>query len=332
MSARPLSVVSLGGGHGLYQTLLAGRKIIGANGHRPEDGSSLSAIVTVADDGGSSGRLRRELAIVPPGDLRMALSALTPDTEDGRLWRETLQHRFGGHGAMAGHAVGNLLIAGMAERCGNAQAALDNVARWTQSTGRVLPAALEPLDIEADVAGLDDDPRVMRSVRGQVAVATTPGSVRRVRLIPDAPSANPLAVEAIMNADVVTIGPGSWFSSVIPHLLIPEIVDALNRTSADVVVVLNLSPEAGETPGFSTERHIHVFSQHAPDLHVDHFLADSGIPFSKGEKDYLDRAAHNVGATVSYCDMVEVDDSGRLTNRHDPHKLAAAIMEVIQDN
>lgn len=118
----------------------------------------------------------------------------------------------------------------------------------------------------------------------------------------------------------------------IPHLLIPEIVDALNRTSADVVVVLNLSPEAGETPGFSTERHIHVFSQHAPDLHVDHFLADSGIPFSKGEKDYLDRAAHNVGATVSYCDMVEVDDSGRLTNRHDPHKLAAAIMEVIQDN
>ena len=124
---------------------------------------------------------------------------------------------------MAGHALGNLLITGLAERLGDTQAALDQVAAWTGSAGRVIPVCPQPLDIEADVAGLDDDPRVLRSVRGQVAVATTPGAVRRVRLTPAQPAASEAAVQAIMDADVVTIGPGSWFSSVIPHILVPDL-------------------------------------------------------------------------------------------------------------
>ena len=191
-----VSYTCLGGGHGLYQTLTAARAA-GA--------STINAVVTVADDGGSSGRLRREMDIVPPGDLRMALAALTASDEDGSMWRETLQHRFGGHGAMAGHALGNLLITGLAERLGDTQAALDRVAAWTGSAGRVIPVCPQPLDIEAEVAGLDDDPRVLRAVRGQVAVATTPGAVRRVRLIPAQPAASAAAVRAILDADVVTI-------------------------------------------------------------------------------------------------------------------------------
>ena len=135
----------LGGGHGLYQTLLAARM---SNAER------ISAIVTVADDGGSSGRLRRELDIIPPGDLRMALAALSGDTEAGKMWAQTLQHRFGGNGAMAGHAVGNLLIAGLTDVLGDYQAALDAVAVLTESHGRVLPVVNQPLDIEAEVAGL----------------------------------------------------------------------------------------------------------------------------------------------------------------------------------
>lgn len=163
----------------MYQTLTAAREA-GA--------STINAVVTVADDGGSSGRLRREMEIVPPGDLRMALAALTAEGEDGAQWRETLQHRFGGHGAMAGHALGNLLITGLAERLGDTQAALDQVAAWTGSAGRVIPVCPQPLDIEADVAGLDDDPRVLRSVRGQVgghhprggaACAPHPGAASR---------------------------------------------------------------------------------------------------------------------------------------------------------
>lgn len=310
------SFTCLGGGHGLYQTLTAAREA-GA--------SKINAVVTVADDGGSSGRLRREMEIVPPGDLRMALAALTADGEGGAQWRDTLQHRFGGHGAMAGHALGNLLITGLAERLGDTQAALDQVADWTGSAGRVIPVCPQPLDIEADVAGLDDDPRVLRSVRGQVAVATTPGAVRRVRLTPAQPAASEAAVQAIMDADVVTIGPGSWFSSVIPHILVPDIAEALNETSATVVVILNLSPEAGETHGFTTERHIHVFSQHAPQLHVDYFLADENTATSEGERDNIARAASRLDAEVVFAPMREVDAEGAPLNRHDPTHLAAAL-------
>ena len=313
----------LGGGHGLYQTLLAARAA---------EARAIHAVVTVADDGGSSGRLRREMDIIPPGDLRMALSALTADDEDGALWRDTLQHRFGGNGAMAGHAVGNLLLAGLSEELGDIQQALDVIGSWTGAQGRVVPMSPMPLDIEADVAGLDDDPRVLRSVRGQVAVATTPGTVRRVRLLPHNPPATDEAVQAIMDAEVVTIGPGSWFSSVIPHLLVPDIVRALNETSALVVVVLNLSPEAGETPGFSTERHIHVFEQHAPNLHVDVFLADNSISPTEGERVHLGRAADRVGATVQFRDIHEVDDQHRNTNRHDPRKLAHELLSLVRDS
>lgn len=306
----------LGGGHGLYQTLTAARRA-GA--------SEVNAVVTVADDGGSSGRLRREMDTIPPGDLRMALAALTGDGEDGETWRGTLQHRFGGHGAMAGHALGNLLLVGLSERLGGMQAALDQVAEWTGSAGRVIPVSPGPLDIEADVAGLDDDPRVLRSVRGQVAVATTPGTVRRVRLTPEHPPASEEAIAAIMGADLVTIGPGSWFSSVIPHLLVPDVARALNDTEAKVAVILNLSAEAGETPGFTTERHIHVFSQHAPDLRVDYFLADDASTTTAGERDNLARAARGVGAEMIFRPLREAADS----HRHDPSLLAVALRDLV---
>lgn len=317
-----MHITSLGGGHGLYQTLVAARL---------SEPSSITAVVTVADDGGSSGRLRREMEIIPPGDLRMALAALARDDADGQLWAQTLQHRFGGTGALAGHAVGNLLIAGLATVLGSDQAALDKVAELTRSHGRVVPVCNQPLDIEAEVAGLDDDPRVIRPVRGQVAVATTPGTVRRVRLIPDQPEPSPVAVEAIRNATLVTLGPGSWFSSVIPHLLVPGIVEALNDTAALKVVVLNLSAELGETHGFSSERHIHMLSQHAPSLHIDRVLVDSDTIRTTAERDFVARAAAGLGAEVVYADLRTIGDDGRATNIHDPSKLSAALTSLFRD-
>lgn len=172
----PRTITSLGGGHGLFQTLRAARSC------GPE---MVNAIVTVADDGGSSGRIRHELGQIPPGDLRMALAALTSDDGEGEQWERLLQHRFGGHGALAGHALGNLLIVALTDILGTSQNALDRVAELAGSKGRVLPVCVEPLDLEAEVSGLDKDPRLMRQVRGQVAVAATPGQVRRVRLIPE---------------------------------------------------------------------------------------------------------------------------------------------------
>lgn len=312
-------VTSLGGGHGLYQTLRAVRLL------RPD---KIEAIVTVADDGGSSGRLRRELGIIPPGDLRMALAALAEEDDEPQMWARLYQHRFGGTGALAGHAVGNLLIAGLTDVLGDMQAALDAAARLTNSAGRVLPMALEPLQIEADVSGLDDDPRIMRVVRGQVAVAATPGIVRRVRLIPDPPAANPAAVEAIHRADIVTLGPGSWFSSVIPHLLVPGINEAINETDALKVVVLNLTAETGETTGFSHERHLHVLSQHTAELRLDAVLVDGSVLPNEAERNYLERAAGRFGATVVYDDIRAESEEGSLLSIHDPEKLSGALHRI----
>lgn len=177
----------------------------------------------------------------------MALAALAADA-DG-VWTRTVQHRFGGTGALAGHSVGNLILAGLTEVLGDPVAALDEVARMLRITGRVLPMSPIALDIEADVSGLEADPRVSRCIRGQVAIATTPGKVRRVRLIPSDPPASPEATSAIEHADVVVLGPGSWFTSVIPHVLVPELREALVYTRARKVLVLNLAAEPGRPPG-----------------------------------------------------------------------------------
>ena len=245
------SIVALGGGHGLYATLSAARRLT----------PYVTAVVTVADDGGSSGRLRNELDVVPPGDLRMALAALASDSPYGRLWATILQHRFGGSGALAGHPIGNLMLAGLSEVLADPVAALDELGRILGVKGRVLPMCPIALQIEADVAGLETDPRMFRLIRGQVAIATTPGKVRRVRLLPPDPPATRQAVDAIMAADLVVLGPGSWFTSVIPHVLVPGLAAALRATTARRALVLNLVAEPGETAGFSVERHLHVLLQ-----------------------------------------------------------------------
>ncbi|GAA1473314.1 uridine diphosphate-N-acetylglucosamine-binding protein YvcK [Corynebacterium felinum] len=324
-SPRPegLCVASFGGGHGLFQTLRAVRLL---------DPASITAIVTVADDGGSSGRIRRELGQIPPGDLRMALAALAPQDEEGKIWEEVLQHRYGGYGALAGHAVGNLLIAGLYDVLQSEVQALDAVARMIRAQGRVLPLCEQPLDIEADVAGLGADPRIMRQVRGQVAVATTVGQVRRVRLIPESPQPCGEAIEALQKADLVTLGPGSWFSSVLPHLLVPGIVDTLNSISAMRVVVLNLDAEPGETAGFTAERHLHILTQHASDFRADAVLVDALALPSEADRVHLERAAANLGARISFHDLREADSAGVYTSRHDPDKLAAALKKVYYGN
>lgn len=314
VSARPLAVVALGGGHGLHATLSAARRLT----------DDVTAVVTVADDGGSSGRLRRELDVLPPGDLRMALSALAADDAHGSRWTEVLQHRFGGSGALAGHPVGNLLLAGLTEVLGDPVAALDEVAAVLGLRGRVLPMSRLPLEIEADVVGLDADPRVSRRICGQVAVATTPGRVRRVRLLPASPPACAEAVAALLRADLVLLGPGSWFSSVIPHLLVPELLAAVLASPGRRVVVLNLGPQPGETAGFSAERHLHVLSQHAPDLRLDEVLVDSGAELQDTERAHLDRAAAALGAVVRTAPVAVLG-----TAVHDPGLLAVALEQVV---
>lgn len=308
-----LRIVAMGGGHGLYATLSAARRLT----------PHVTAVVTVADDGGSSGRLRSEIDIVPPGDLRMALAALASDSPHGRLWATIIQHRFGGSGALAGHPIGNLMLAGLNEVLADPVAALDELGRILGVKGRVLPMCPVALQIEADVAGLESDPRMSRVIRGQVAVATTPGKVRRVRLLPGDPPATRQAIDAVMNADLVVLGPGSWFTSVIPHVLVPGLVAALQATTARRALVLNLAAEPGETAGFSAERHLHVLAQHAPGFTVHDIIVDAARVPSQRERDQLIRTAAMLEAAVSFADV-----SRPGTPLHDPAKLAAALEAV----
>ena len=260
-----LKVVALGGGHGLAASLSALRRVT----------DDVTAVVTVADDGGSSGRLRREFGVLPPGDLRKALAALCGDDEWGTTWSRVVQHRFGGDGDLAGHSLGNLLIAGLWDLLGDPVAGLDWVGRLLRVTGRVLPMAAVPLEIVALVEGVDPAfPEAVSVVRGQASVAVTPGRVRSISLVPRDPPAVPEAVDAVLSADWVVFGPGSWFTSVLPHLLVPSLRAALAQTGARRLVALNLVPQPGETEGFSPHRHLEVLADHAPSLTFDVVLAD----------------------------------------------------------
>lgn len=308
--------VALGGGHGLAATLTALRQV----------STHITAVVTVGDDGGSSGRIRRELPVLPPGDLRMALAALASTDEWHQLLAHSLQHRFGGQGALAGHSVGNLLITGITEVLGDDPVAgLDAVGKIVGAVGRVLPMALVPLEIAAQVSGLDPaHPSDTRRIRGQVAVATTPGRVRSVEVLPTDPPACPQACAAIADADHIIFGPGSWFTSVLPHLLVPDLRRAIATSPGRRYVALNLEPQVGETDNFTPTELLEVFTAHAPEIRIDGVIADrASITGSSG----LRTACQRLGARLIVADLASAGSG----TAHDSAKYARALRAGLCD-
>ncbi|HEU5301952.1 MAG TPA: gluconeogenesis factor YvcK family protein [Acidimicrobiia bacterium] len=265
MADRAPNIVALGGGHGLSVALRAARRYAG----------SLTAVVSVADDGGSSGRLRRDLGVVPPGDLRKCLVALA---DPGDVWATAFEHRFGGT-ELGGHALGNLILVGLVETLGDVAAALDEAARLLGATGRVRPATTERVVLKAQAQrpgsgggdGQVDGPEVQ--VEGQVAVMEHHGRIRRVELLPADVPAHPDAIRAIDEADQVLLAPGSLFTSLLPVLVVPEIRAAIERTDAQVVQVANLAPQIPETEGLDLVDHLRAVQEH--DVRVDVVVAAS---------------------------------------------------------
>jgi uncharacterized cofD-like protein len=305
------AVVALGGGHGLAASLGALKLVC----------DDITAVVTVADNGGSSGRLRDEFDVLPPGDLRMALTALCDDSEWGHTWRDVLQHRFQGSGPLGGHALGNLLIVTLWDIHREPVAGLDLVGRLLNARGRVLPMAAVPLEITAQVQGADPArPDLVEAVRGQVAVATTRGTVRTIALEPPDPPAPEETVEAVLSADWVILGPGSWFTSVMPHLMVPALREALHATTARRLLTLNLE-HSGETDGISAARQVEALADHAPRLRLDIVLAD---PSAVDDVDALRFAAARLGAEVVLSQVAKRGESGH----HDTLRLAAAYRDV----
>jgi uncharacterized cofD-like protein len=300
------AVVALGGGHGLAASLSSLRQLT----------DQLTAVVTVADNGGSSGRIRDQYDVLPPGDLRMALAALCGDDDWGQTWAQVLQHRFAGDGDLSGHALGNLLIAAVWQRLGDPVAGLDLVGALLRSHGRVLPMSTSPLSLRALVsAGRNDEPC---EVVGQVQVATTPGNVIDVSLVPTDPPACPDAVKAVLDADLVVLGPGSWFSSVIPHLLVPELSHAVQTTSATRLVLLNLRSATPETERYAPHDLLDALGQYAPGLGVDLVLADEA---SAVDRAALTASAARLGAELELAPLA-ADDSA---DRHDADRLTRAL-------
>jgi uncharacterized cofD-like protein len=307
-------IVALGGGHGLAATLRSLRRIT----------SDITAIVTVADNGGSSGRLRDEFHSLPPGDLRMALAALCGDDEWGRSWAEIMQYRFTSSGALNGHALGNLLLTALWDRDENPVAGLDRVGALLKVVGRVLPMALEPLDIEAVFKTWEGT----HVVRGQKEVAVAKGTIEDLRLIPEKPTPTQEGLQAIRDADFITIGPGSWFSSVLPHLLIDEQREAIEKSSAKRVIILNLDAmphvRGDELAGSSPADHLQVLRRFAPQLRCDVALIDSSIASQSNVLSELEILVHAMGGTVFVADLASRQDP----NHHDSEKLFSTFSHI----
>jgi uncharacterized cofD-like protein len=291
-------VVAVGGGHGLAASLRAIRTYA----------ASVTAVVSVADDGGSSGRLRQEFPMLPaPGDVRRCLGALAaPDNE----LAARLEHRFGEEfGPAAGHAYGNLLLASLSFGLGSFEAAVAEVGRLTNGVGTVLPATEVPVQLTG--RAIDDDPAGKRIV-GQVAVARAIGR-RYVALEPEHPTSSPEVRQAILDAEQVVIGPGSLFTSVLAAAVVPAVRAALHDTGAQRVYVANLAPQIPETAGFDLADHLDVLADH--DIPVDVVLA----PVSEGPA-----AVASDGGPV----VVERPLAPPGGRAHDPALLAVALGEV----
>ena len=299
-TAAARQVVALGGGHGLSATLTALRLL----------GIDPTAVVTMADDGGSSGRLRRDLGLPPPGDLRMALLALSdPEAEA----RDLFAYRFQ-RGDLAGHNLGNLILAGLADLRGDFLEALGMASRWLRVRGRVLPSTLVPVRLRGRVDG--------RELEGQVAIGEASGRVERVWLQPRRPAALAEAVAAVRDADLVLLGPGSLFTSVVPNLLVPEIGTAVAEASERVVYLCNLEPQPGESSDLSPEAHLAALLAHCPGLRVPVVLCQR--PGGRDVEEREEEAFAELGARVLHADLADPGQPGR----HDPTRLAVALKEL----
>lgn len=307
-------IVALGGGTGL-SALLRGMKAYSSN---------LTAVVTVADDGGSSGELRKSLGILPPGDIRNCLTALS---EDEAMLSQVFQYRFANAGTVSGHSLGNLFISALTEITGSFEEAVAESGRVLGVQGQVLPATLHDVRLVADVTV----PRKERDVhvKGESSIPKAAGQIRRVWLEPSNPLAFPPAIQAILNADLILVGPGSLFTSLLPNLLVPDIAAALRASRAQKFYICNITTQPGETDGFTCGEHVRTIEQHMNgpvfDLVICNNRRDGRLPehleWTRLESELKDQYP------IYEADLLDVENPWR----HDSLKLARTIMDLYDE-
>ncbi|MGM9540955.1 gluconeogenesis factor YvcK family protein [Anaerovibrio sp.] len=311
------AITVVGGGHGL-SVLLRGIK---------QATSNVTAVVTVADDGGSSGRLREELGMIPPGDLRNCLVALA-DTEP--LMEKLFQHRFEGDSQLSGHSFGNLFIAAMAQVTGDVEAALKESSKVLAVKGRVLPASKEFVRLDA----IMEDGSI---VCGESKIPEAHKKIHRVKLFPEHVEAVQSSLDALRDAAAIVLGPGSLYTSIMPNLLVEGIGDALCRSKAVKIYICNVMTQPGETDGYTASMHVKAILDHAGRNAVDYVIVNSTpVPEDLKQK-YAETGAYPVvvdedvlnalGVGVIKADLITDHDA----IHHDPKKLAESVMRVVYE-
>jgi len=326
---RGLNLVALGGGTGL-STLLAGLKCLVNNGRGDELWiANLSAIVTVSDDGGSSGRLRDELQMLPPGDIRNCMIALS---EDSNLLSRLFRYRFRGTGELGGHSFGNLFLAALSEVTGDFTEAVRLSSEVLASKGHIYPATISDVRLVAELA----DGSI---VRGETQISASQAPIRRLRLEPEQCLPLPAVLKAIRAADVITVGPGSLYTSILPNLLVARVSQAIGETNATKIFICNLMTQPGETDNYTARQHLETIKSYAPEIHFDFVIVnDKRITPDQSER-YALEGAHQIGIDEDSIDSVLdkstqviranlLEDSEKV--RHDSTLLARVVMACRQ--
>ncbi|HYJ45380.1 MAG TPA: gluconeogenesis factor YvcK family protein [Pyrinomonadaceae bacterium] len=326
---RGLNLVAIGGGTGL-STLLAGLKqLVGATA----DGirlDTLSAIVTVSDDGGSSGRLREELQMLPPGDIRNCMVALS---EDSTLLSRLFRHRFRGSGELGGHSFGNLFLAALTEVTGDFVEAVRLSSEVLASKGRIYPATINDVRL---VAELEDG----TEVRGETQITASRAAIRRLRLEPEQCLPLPETLSAIRTADIITVGPGSLYTSILPNLLVARVEHAIGSSRALKIYICNLMTQPGETDGYTARQHLETVKKYAPEISFDYvilnerpisdhqaalYAADGA--YQIGMQDHMFEKTYGMETRVVRADLL---DEGEKV-RHNPDKLARVVLACCEE-
>jgi len=303
-------IVVIGGGTGL-SSILRGLK---------EYSRNITAVVTVADDGGSSGLIRKNIGILPPGDIRNCLAALSNDEE---LITQLFQYRFGASTGLKGHSLGNLLISALAEITGSFEEAVAETAKVLAVQGQVLPSTLKNVNLVADVKL--PDKKIEQVIKGESKIGKLGGKVRRIWLEPANPAAFPPTVQAILNAELIIIGPGSLYTSIIANLLVPDLADAIRASNAFKVYICNVASERGETDGYSCDDHVRTIEKHAGshlfDLVINNHRFEGDLPQGVSWVKVNEEESHY---PIYQADLLDVENPWR----HDSTKVAKTIMDL----
>lgn len=320
-------LVALGGGTGL-STLLAGLKQLVAKPDEPIWIETLSAIVTVSDNGGSSGRLRDELRMLPPGDIRNCIVALS---EDSSLLSRLFRYRFRGEGELGGHSFGNLFLAALTEVTGDFTEAVRLSSEVLASKGHIFPATISDVHL---VAELDDG----SIVRGETQISASRAPIRNLRLEPERCLPLPQALKELKSADVITVGPGSLYTSILPNLLVSQVAKVIGESRATKIFVSNLMTQPGETDGYTALQHLETLRKYAPEINFDFVVVnDRKISHDQAER-YAAEQAYQIGIDDPILDSLDQTtevmradllDAGEKV-RHSSERLARVVLACRQ--